>query len=106
MRNLGLCAVIEIGYVQILITSKSENAGDLQFYRGFGIEPTLCRLVSVKACSSLRASYDPISSQVINTDTPGAAGPNLLTLPFQHLPKPFYPFQEISEEHIGNPEVF
>jgi len=106
LRNLGLCAVIVIGYVQILITSKSENAGDLQFYRGFGIEPTLCQLVSVKACSSLRASYDPISSKVINTETPGAAGPNLLKLPFQHLPKPFYPFQEISEDHIGNPEVF
>ena len=105
-RNLGLCAVIETGLVQILITSRSENAGDLQFYRGFGIEPSLCRLVSVKACSSLRAGYEPISFQVINTETPGAAGPNLLALPFKHLPKPFYPFQDINEEHIGSPELF
>lgn len=105
-RYLGLCAVIEAGLVQILITSRSENAGDLQFYRGFGIEPSLCRLVSVKACSSLRAGYEPISSQVINTETPGAAGPNLLVLPFKHLPKPLFPFQNIDEKHIGSPELF
>lgn len=105
-RNLGLCAVIETGMLQILITSKSENAGDLQFYRGFGIEPSLCKLVSVKACSSLRAEYELISSEVINTETPGAAGPNLLALPFKHLPVPFFPFQEISKEDIGDCELF
>lgn len=105
-RNLGLCAVLEAGLLQILITSRSENAGDLQFYRGFGIEPSLCRLVSVKACTSLRAGYEPISSQVINTETPGAAGPDLLALPFKNLPKPFFPFQTIGEEHLGCPELF
>ena len=69
-----------------------------------GIEPTLCRLVDVKACTSFRAAYEPIAARICNTITPGAAGVELKTLPYQNIPKPFYPFEEISEEMIPAPK--
>ena len=68
-----------------------------------GIEPTLCRLVDVKACTSFRAAYEPISALICNTITPGAAGVELKTLPFKNIPKPFYPFQETTEDMIPVP---
>lgn len=105
-RTLGKSAVLQAGQMMILVTTRGQNNGDLQFYRGFGIEPTLCRLVCVKACSSFRAGYEPVSALICNTATPGAAGPVLTDLPFEKIPTPLYPFQEISENMIGAAEIY
>lgn len=105
-RSLGRSAVLQAGEILILITVRGQNNGDLQFYRSFGIEPTLCRLVCVKACSSFRAGYEPVSALICNSATPGAAGPVLTKLPFEKLPKPFYPFQEITEDMISEPKCY
>jgi len=105
-RDVGHSAVLQVGELQILVTSHGENEGDLQFYRGFGIEPTLCRLVCVKACSSFRAGYEKLSAKICNTATSGAADPILKNLPFCRLPKPFYPFQSIGRADIGEPRRF
>jgi microcystin degradation protein MlrC len=102
-RSLGRSAVLQAGQIFILVTERGQNNGDLQFYRGFGIEPTLCRLVDVKACSSFRAGYEPVSALICNSVTPGAAGPELQALPFRKVPAPFYPFQEITADMISAP---
>ena len=57
----------------------------------------------MKACTSFRAAYEPISALICNTITPGAAGVELTMLPFKNIPKPFYPFQEITEDMIPAP---
>jgi microcystin degradation protein MlrC len=105
LRHMGRSAVLQAGEISILVTQRGQNNGDLQFYRGFGIEPTLCRLVDVKACTSFRAAYEPISALICNTITPGAAGVELLELPFKNIPSPFYPFSEITEDMIPAPVV-
>lgn len=105
-RSLGKSAVLQAGEILILVTVRGQNNGDLQFYRSFGIEPTLCRLVCVKACSSFRAGYEPVSALICNTVTPGAAGPVLTELPFEKVPKPFYPFQEITKDRISEPVCY
>ena len=46
----------------------------------------------------------PISAFICNTITPGAAGVELKILPFTHIPTPFYPFQEITEDMIAAPK--
>ena len=102
-RSLGRSVVLQAGQIFILVTERGQNNGDLQFYRGFGIEPTLCRLVDVKACSSFRAGYEPVSALICNSVTPGAAGPELQALPFKKVPAPFYPFQEITADQISAP---
>ena len=105
-RTLGKSAVLQAGKLMILVTTRGQNNGDLQFYRGFGIEPTLCRLVCVKACSSFRAGYEPVSALICNTVTPGAAGPVLAELPFEKIPAPLYPFQPITQEMIGRAKIY
>lgn len=99
-RNIGKSAVLVADKLQILVCHRSRNNGDKQFFRAFGIEPTLCDLVCVKACTSFRAGYEPISAEICNTATNGAAGPVLVDLPYTRIVKPFYPFTEIGEEDI------
>ena len=101
--NMGPAAVLQAGQLLILVNHLGNNCKDPQFYRSAGIEPTLCRLVDVKACTSFRAAYEPISALICNTITPGAAGVELKTLPYKNIPAPFYPFQEITEDMIPVP---
>lgn len=75
------------------------------FYRSFGIEPENCDLVCVKACTSFRAGYEPIASEICNENTPGAAGVVLTDLPFEKRPVPMFPFDKIAEKNISEPKI-
>lgn len=100
-RDMGKSAVLQAGKILILINTRGQNYGDKQAYRGFGIDPSLCDLVCVKACTSFRAGYEPISAEICNTITPGAACPLLSQLPYSKLPHPFFPFDEIGQQDIS-----
>ena len=105
-RNIGKSAILKAGDLFIHVSSYGNFEGDLNFYRSFGIEPTECDLVCVKACTSFRAGYEPVSSEICNTDTPGAAGGVLTDLPYQNRPVPMYPFEEITEEDVSAPKCY
>ena len=96
----GRVAVLEVGSILVQVSECSDNEKDIGFYRSFGIDPEFCQLVSVKACTSLRAGYTPIAAEICNTDTPGACGTVLKNLPFKNRPTPLYPMEEITEEDI------
>ena len=97
----GRVAVLQIGKILIQVSTDSRREGDLGFFRGFGIEPEFCDIVSVKACTSFRAAYEPIAAEICNANTPGAAGTVLTDLPYKKRPRPLYPFEEISEKDIS-----
>lgn len=98
--SCGRVAVLEVGRILIQVSEHSRNERDIGFFRGFGIDPELCQLVSVKACTSLRAAYTPISAEICNTATPGAAGTVLQEMPYVKRPSPLYPFEEIGEDDV------
>lgn len=102
----GKVAVLQVGKILIQLSSRSGAERDLGFYRGFGIEPSMCDLVSVKACTSFRAAYELIAEEICNTATSGAAGTDLLALPYKKRPAPLYPFEEISEIDISEAKCF
>ncbi len=97
---IGKTAVIHYKNTDIVLCGNILAPGDPQMYRHFGIEPTFYQLVSVKACTSWRAAYEPMAGKIFETDMPGNAPLNLFRADYTHLPKHFYPFEEISEEDI------
>ncbi|MBQ2756849.1 MAG: M81 family metallopeptidase [Clostridia bacterium] len=98
--NCGRVAVLEVGKILVHVSEISNGTRDINYFRSFGIDPEFCQLVSVKACTSLRAGYTPIAAEFCNTDTPGAAGAVLQKLHYQQRPVPLYPFEEINEGDI------
>lgn len=106
LRNIGKTAVLQAGNILINVSYHGKCEGDIAFYRSFGIEPELCDLICVKACTSFRAGYESISAEICNTNTPGAAGPVLTNLPYEKRPKPLFPFEEITEEHISEAKCY
>ncbi len=99
--NNGRTAVLEVGKLLIHISEEARANGDINFYRGFGIDPQSQKLVNIKACTSFRAGYEPISEEICNASTPGAAGTVLTDLPYENLVMPMYPFKDITEDMIS-----
>lgn len=106
IRNVGKTAILQLGKIYIHLSYNGLAEGDKNFYASFGIDPELCDLVSVKACTSFRAGYEKFSAEIYNTSTKGAAGPVLQKLPFENRPKPMYPFEEISKSDIVKAKIY
>ena len=102
----GRTAILEVGKLLLHISEDARANGDMNFYRGFGIDPQSQQLVNIKACTSFRAGYEPISAEICNTSTPGAAGTVLTDLPFEKLVMPIYPFAEITEDMISEAKCY
>ena len=90
--DLGPCAVVRFGTVDILLCDHGSHSGDPQVFRHFGIEPTLYDLIVVKANTSFRLPYGKFTDLIYCADTPGAGASNLLQLQWKNLPKGLYPF--------------
>lgn len=105
-RDLGSTALLQIENVDVLVCQHACGTGDLQVYRGFGVEPTAYQMVVVKANTSFRASYAPIASHICMTDTPGIGTANLTSLHYRHIPRHFYPFASMQDYEITPPELF
>jgi microcystin degradation protein MlrC len=61
------------------------------FYRNLGEEPSDARVIQIKSPMGYRAAYAGIFDEVILVDAPGAATPDLASLPWRQLPRPIYP---------------
>ena len=91
--NIGRAAVLEAGNISILVCYNTAGNGDPQLYRAFGIEPLEQQLVVVKACTSFRAAYEPLSELIYVANTPGAACADLRRLEYARVSKDYYPFR-------------
>ena len=95
LQNTGKSAVLQVGNIDIVVYTKMQNSSDPQCFRAFGIEPSMYRLALVKSATQYKEAYSKFSTLFYPTDTPGSSTANLASLPFQRLPRPFYPLDEI-----------
>ncbi len=92
--DFGPSAVVKIRNTIVVVTTQHRFNGDPCLYRAFGYEPTDFGMVVVKACTSFRAFYGPLTDLIFPTSTKGAATSDLLSLPFEKIPRSFYPFSD------------
>lgn len=91
---MGRVAVLHINDIHILVSERPVWTVDPEMYRCVGLEPAEAQMVVVKSPNQFRAGYGPIAHQMMVVDAPGRASAKLRELPFQNLPRPFYPFDE------------
>ena len=97
--TVGKTAVVRFGNIDMMICEAPASSGDPQILRHFGIEPSLCDLVVVKANTSFRIPYEPMAAEICYADTPGAGASNLHLFHWKHLPHPFFPF-DLPEDYV------
>jgi microcystin degradation protein MlrC len=90
-HHMGRTVVLVSEGIHVAVMERGVSQWDPQLYRSLGLEPTDARMVQVKSPMAFRAAYEGIYDEVIVVAAPGAASPDLVSLPWQHLPRPIYP---------------
>lgn len=93
--DMGPTAVFDVDGVEILLTTKRTQPTDLEIFRSQGIEPTAKQILMVKSNVHFRAAFTPIAAEIIDVDTPGLTTNHLDQIPYRHLQRPIFPFDDI-----------
>ena len=89
--NMGKCAWLRVGGVNILLTERKAPPMDLAQLRHIGIVPEAQQMIVVKSAVAYRAAYMSIAAAVIEMDTAGLCSANLTRFPYRHLKRPIFP---------------
>ena len=87
----GPTVVVRAGGINLVLTSKKHMPGDQQQLKSAGIQPTLQKIIVVKAAVRWRGGFGPIAKHAIHVDTPGLGSVDLTRFDYRHLRRPIYP---------------
>ena len=85
LADLGPSALIGIGGVAVIVTSRKTQAHDQALFRHLGVEPAAQRILALKSSVHFRADFQPIAQAVLVAAAPGPVVADPATLPFRHL---------------------
>lgn len=100
--RIGKVAVVQFGNIKMVLNTAGSSSADPALYRDFGIEPCECDLIVIKANTSFRAFFAPITDLIYVADTPGAGASNLRRLKWEKVPQSMYPFAEPENVQMGS----
>lgn len=92
--DMGVSAVIQIRNTIVVVTHEHCFNGDPRLYSCFGYNVCDFDMVVVKACTSFRAFYGPLTDLIYPAATHGAASADLCGMNFRKLSREFYPFSD------------
>lgn len=84
--ELGLTAVMKVGEVHIIVTSRNTPVNDKAYFELHDLDPAEFAVTYVKAKNHFRAAFSEVFSRMIEVETAGPASSNLMTLPFRNIP--------------------
>jgi len=93
--NLGKTALLQIGGVQVIVTSVRMQTYDLEVYRHCGIQPQDMKILAVKSTMHYRASFGNVSRVMLEVETPALAVQQPTSAPLAHSRRPIYPMDDI-----------
>lgn len=93
--SMGPCAVVRIGGVTVLLSSRKTPPFDLGQWRSQGVMPEELFAIGVKAAVAHRRAYDPIAKGSYTVATPGPCSSVIATLPYRRLRRPIFPLDAI-----------
>jgi microcystin degradation protein MlrC len=85
LSDLGPSALIGIGGVAVIVTSRKTQAYDQALFRHLGVEPAEQKILVLKSSVHFRADFEPIAEAVLVAAAPGPVVADPAILPFRHL---------------------
>ncbi|MFC3123461.1 M81 family metallopeptidase [Pseudoroseomonas globiformis] len=92
--NLGDCAAIRIGGVEVVLITERSQAMGLELFRNVGIEPTARKLILVKSTNHFRGAFGLVAKRVIYVDADGPIPRDYRLLPFKKIQRPLWPLDD------------
>lgn len=96
-QSLGRSALLSIAGVRVIVASRPLAAYDRNLLRLFGVEPAEARILALKSRNHCRAAFGPIAQSVTLVDAGGIASMRLHELPFEHVRRPVWPLDDLSQ---------
>ncbi|MBI3942429.1 MAG: M81 family metallopeptidase [Chloroflexi bacterium] len=93
--HMGRTAVVETQGVTAILTERKTPPFDLGQLRSQGVIPEKQQYIAVKSAVAYRAAYLPIAGGIVEMDTSGLGTANLSRFPYQRLPRPIFPLDEM-----------
>ena len=95
--DMGCTVVFQVGPVTLLVSEYRGVAGNLpDVYEFMGIDPRQYKMAVLKTASNFQY-FAGLSSQVIRVDTAGPGQSDVLSLPWERLPRPVYPLDPLAD---------
>lgn len=96
--NAGPTAVLRIGKIHVVITTKPAFMLDYQLYLRVGLDITVAKIVQAKSAGAYRAFYQPLAFACIDFAAPGASDSRLELMPFTRPKRPLWPLDRDIED--------
>lgn len=95
--QIGRAALLECGAIRLaLLDNRSFVINHPLLYSHLGVDVGAAKLVVLKTASNFQF-FAPWRKQLIRVDTPGTTQSNLSAFPWQRLPRPIDPFDEVAD---------
>jgi microcystin degradation protein MlrC len=89
--ELGPTAVLRVGSVEVIVTSRCGSPHDPAFFALHGLDPRGAAVLCVKAKNHFRAAFREIFAGMIDIDAPGPAALDIAGFPFTRAPRTLHP---------------
>jgi microcystin degradation protein MlrC len=93
--DMGPSAVLRIGNIHIVVTSRSGPHFAPQLFQAAGLDPFAAQLLVAKSPCGFRAAYQDRAKQIHVVRAPGCAPSDFWRYPYQNIPRPLWPWDEI-----------
>lgn len=92
---MGRSAVLDIGAAQLVLTERTHEPWDLGVFQSMGLDPTQATFILVKSRMYCRPVFVPISSALIECDSPGVTSADWSLFDFRKRVKPLFPLEPL-----------
>ncbi len=89
--GLGDAAWIEVAGVHFILASQRTQCFHPTAFTALGLDPATLRVLVVKSTNHFRAGFDPIATDTVYVDTPGAIRADFANIPYQRFKAPYWP---------------
>jgi len=83
--QLGPMALLKIGGISIVVTSRKQQAADQAMLRHLGLEPERQKILALKSSVHFRADFQPLAGEILIVAAPGANPVDHRALAYRHL---------------------
>jgi len=92
--DMGPSAVLKLGDIRIVVTSRSGPHFAPELFRAAGIDPFGLHVLVAKSPCGFRAVYAVRARRIISVTAPGCAPPDFWNYEYRNIPRPLWPWDE------------
>ncbi len=92
-ERLGRTALLRVGSVRVAVSEGRASVNDPAMLGMLGLDVRKLRVLALKVKGHFRAAFDPLVSQVIEAEAPGASMTDFTRLAYGQRLRPAFPFE-------------